>query len=845
MLYTSADALNSRVLLAIFNHYRLDDEESWNLQLTWFKLSHVCRKWRHVIHQSSSCLNLHIPFTNGTLPLDMLSHLPPLPMIIYHRSRDAAEDDSGPGIRDTIQERDRICRIGLQVPGPLQAFDELTAPTDESLLALESLSPSSSASPEKGTKLTFRVPNLLCLTSHGTCIPKVLPLLTSAFSLVTLNLSTVQSSGYLTLETLLEKLERLSLVEELFIVSNFPVPRPPSSPWPLFPVSMANPEAEWTCGDWRDLICARIGHDDNNLLIFARYRTKVSTGNSASHQKHCSRTLRVDHLPALTEVLPPSAPTSERPGYGVLYTTADMLNGDVLLAIFHHYQLDNERDWNRKLRWCKLSHVCRKWRHLIYQSSFHLNMHILFTNGTPPLDLLAHLPPLPLVVDYQGGDADDDTGIIHAIQHRDRVLRIVYQAPCLHLGRFVASMHESFPRLEFISLSSTTKPEEGTRLMLPSTFLAPNLRHLPLHGIFLPKGLPFLASAFSLITLKLTDIPSHGYFSPETLATQLQHNPQLEELSVGFSTPLPRPSTEGELLRAPITHTALPALRWLEFRGVSAYLEGLVARITFPLLERINITLFNQLDFTLPHLSNVIRTTETLRHAMTNVVFNRVGVSFIVGPHDQSGEGIFSLNISCKHFDWQIGSAIQICGALLPVLSAAEELTLDFEEESLPPDWQNAVDAMVWHGILWPFTSVKKLSIGHPLASELSNALESDDAGLVLELLPELQELEAQVESGDLDNAFATFIDARLFAGNPVHLSVSPVVISRAVPTQSAPTENEPPVPPQPTQDENEPPAHRHPLLLPAPVQKNWFRRAVVEPVRRRLRSRARTGSSP
>lgn len=853
VLYTSFDALSSHVLFAIFDHFRLDAGESWNLQLTWFKLSHVCRKWRHIIHRSSSRLDLHIPFTNGTLPLDMLSHLPPLPMIIHHRSKDEAEDDSDPGVSHTIQKRDRICRIGLQVPGLLQAVDQLTVPTDESLPVLESLSPSSSASSKKGTKLTFRTPTLLRLTSHGTCLPKVIPLLTSAFSLITLNLATAQPHGHLTLENLLKKLECASLVEELLIVSNFPVSKPLLNPWPLFPIYMANPEAESTREDWRDLLCARLGNNNYDLYIFARYQTQMAAGDSASNQKHSSRILRIDSLPTLTKVLPPSAPTSERPEYDVLYTTADMLNGDVLLAIFHHYQLHNEGDWNRKFRWCKLSHVCRKWRYLIHQSSFHLNMHIVFTNGTPPLDLMAHLPPLPLVIDYHGGDADDDRGIIHAVQHRDRVLRIASQAPLYHLDRLVVSMDGSFPRLEFLSLSLKDKPEEGTRLMLPSTFLAPNLRHLSLHGICLPKDLPLLASAFSLITLKLTGIPSHGYFSPQTLVTQLHHVPQLEGLSIAFSTPLPRPSTEGELLREPMTHTALPALRWLEFRGVSAYLEGLIARITVPLLERINITLFNQLTFTLPHLSNVIRTTETLRHSLAAVAFNRVGVSFVVGSRDQSGEGTFSLNISCKHFDWQIGSATQICGTLLPVLSAAEELTLEFEEENLPTDWQNAVDAIVWHGILWPFTSVRKLRIGHPLASELSSALESDDAGLILELLPELQVLEAQVESGNLNNAFATFVDARLFAGRPVNLLVSPVVISRAVPTQSAPPENEPPAPPQSIPDENEPPAQFQstpnedelPVLLPAAVQKNWFRRALVEPVRRRLRSRARTGSTP
>ena len=40
-------------------------------------------------------------------------------------------------------------------------------------------------------------------------------------------------------------------------------------------------------------------------------------------------------------------------------------------------------------------------------------------------------------------------------------------------------------------------------------------------------------------------------------------------------------------------------------------------------------------------------------------------------------------------------SATQICGALLPVVSTVEGLTLDFEEENLPPDWQDEVDAMM------------------------------------------------------------------------------------------------------------------------------------------------------
>ena len=458
-------------------------------------------------------------------------------------------------------------------------------------------------------------------------------------------------------------------------------------------------------------------------------------------------------------------------------------------------------------------------------------MHIVLMNGTPLFDMLSHLLPFPFIINYQGEDVDDDCTILHAIQHhRHRVLRIVLQAPSLTLERLLVLMDKSFPRLESLTLLLTTKSGEGRHLMLPRTFLAPNLHHLSLGGISLPKGLPVLASTFSLVTLKLIDIQSPGYFTPATLASQLQQIPQLEELSIRFSTPLPCPGAKGESFQPPIMPIVLPALRQLAFRGVSVYLEDLVSWISSPLLRRCNIMLFNQLNFTLPHLSHFTRTTETLRHPIANVIFNHEGITFLISSHEEFNDGTFSLQVSCKLFDWQIDSATQLCSALLPVLSAVEGLMLDFDEEDLPSNWQDEVDAMMWHGLLWPFSGVKKLHIGYPLALELSNALESDNAGLVLGLLPELQELEAWVKLRHLNKAFETFIDARQLTGCHVHLLVSPAakpVISMPVitpPFRSIPDEDEPLV--------------SHPV----PVQKNWFQRAIVKPVWRRLRSGTCTG---
>ena len=543
---------------------------------------------------------------------------------------------------------------------------------------------------------------------------------------------------------------------------------------PLRPILL-----ERTFEDWRDLIRRKMGSGDGNLHIYASQTPPSWSTRNLVRRNEPSLSILHIQLPMFQyqEKDPPPPPTSERPGYNVLYNRypISILNDDTLLEIFNHYRLEDEEGWNYQHRWCKLSHVCQKWRYLIYKSSFYLNMQIILTNDMPPLNMLAHLPPLPLVIDCRSTDpAEDNNDILHAIQQPDRICRVFFEAPPPALERLILTVGKLFPRLDALSLLSTTKSEGFSGLVLPRTFMAPNLRHLALHGISLPKGLPILTSASSLVTLKLTDIQAPGYFTPELLVTQLQHIPHLQELLIGFYTPLPPPSTEGELLRAPIMVTALPALRWLSFRGVISYLEGLIARIRAPLLERFNVTLFYELTFTLPHLFEFIRKTEGFRHPIANIIFNGEAVAFVIGPRDQFIDGTFSLHISCKPFDWQIDSATQVCSALAPVLSVVEQLTLECDGQSLPDDWQNEVDGIeAWHGILWPFSSVKILDIGHPLALEFSRGLESDSAGLIAVLLPELQELQVLVTARQAANTFATFVDARRVAGRPVDLRVT------------------------------------------------------------------------
>ncbi|KAI9434974.1 hypothetical protein H4582DRAFT_2100711 [Lactarius indigo] len=457
------------------------------------------------------------------------------------------------------------------------------------------------------------------------------------------------------------------------------------------------------------------------------------------------------------------------------------LNDDVLLCIFNYYRLDKKDAWNVRLGWCKLAHVCQRWRYLIYESAYHLGLHILCTNGTPTVDTLGHLPPFPIFVSYEHTDVTiwkgDELGIYHALRLRGRVRRIDLRLPPSILHRSLMLMDGGyFPRLEHLSLSVAFN--QITTLMLPKIFLAPNLRHLVLSGVTLPKGLRFLSSTVSLVTLVLRDIRASGYLFPRLLVSRLHSLPQLEELSIGFSVPIPRPNAEVELLSYRGTPLTLPKLKTLGFQGVSAYLECLVAQIRAPLLERLDIALFTQISFTLPLLSHFV-INERIKLESARVHFGRDAVSIIMDHRHVTErndellyDGNFRLRVMCKQLDWQIDCAGQVCSALISALSGVEDLALDFHGQTMPSEWQNGgIEGSTWHELLRPFIGVTRLHIYETLSNELSRALQVDETGLDPGFLPSLRELTSFFEGARPHGLFDSFIQARRVAGRPVSSS--------------------------------------------------------------------------
>jgi hypothetical protein len=261
------------------------------------------------------------------------------------------------------------------------------------------------------------------------------------------------------------------------------------------------------------------------------------------------------------------------------------------------------------------------------------------------------------------------------------------------------------------------------------------------------------------------------YFHPNTLLQWLSFMPQLDTLVISFDFPVRSRHVGGQFMHtaiaAPVT---LPNLRRFWFRGVTAYLEEVLYRISAPRLKKLEIMFFNQLTFSVPRLLHFVGTTENLRFKTARFKFSDDDVDVEVYPHEEADTYALRIVVNCCHLDWQVSSVAQIFNALSPVLSAVEQLTFEHEVHGQSSEEHNEVNPTEWRKLLSSFRNMKTLRIATGLVEELSRSLQLDDGELPLELLPELQEL-TYSGSGDSGNPFTSFINARLDTGHPITLA--------------------------------------------------------------------------
>src|SRR6266436_549518 len=173
-------------------------------------------------------------------------------------------------------------------------------------------------------------------------------------------------------------------------------------------------------------------------------------------------------------------------------TPIHILDDDSLLNIFYlyrpalldgdetyHTRLEGGKPWGRERWWYTLAHVCQRWRNLILGSASYLGVCLVCTIGTPVADMLAHSPPLPLIIDYVSKDgitAEDEEAIVLALEKRDRVRRIRIGVRSLDFQKLAMAIDEEYPFLEYLILAPSTENTSKV-LVLPETLQAPRLRH--------------------------------------------------------------------------------------------------------------------------------------------------------------------------------------------------------------------------------------------------------------------------------------------------------------------------------------------------------------------------------
>jgi hypothetical protein len=242
---------------------------------------------------------------------------------------------------------------------------------------------------------------------------------------------------------------------------------------------------------------------------------------------------------------------------------------------------------------------------------------------------------------------------------------------------------------------------------------------------------------------------------------------QLERLSIIFRSPIPNRDVERQLHQTPDMIT-LPNLRQFYLQCTARYLDGLVARISTPSLNQLELYLFNQLSYTVPHLLQFMQTSENLRFNVVQVAFDELSISLRAVPLKDSP---FWLRVTCSHLDWQVASAAQLCGTLSPVLFAVEQVTFSHQLHKHSSETHDNVDQRQWRELLRPFTNAKTIRVQHDLIGKIFHSLLSHDGEPPLELLPNLEEVEYS-GGGDNQDVLTAFVNERQVAGQPVNLSL-------------------------------------------------------------------------
>ncbi|KAH9068250.1 hypothetical protein EDB83DRAFT_2674706 [Lactarius deliciosus] len=307
---------------------------------------------------------------------------------------------------------------------------------------------------------------------------------------------------------------------------------------------------------------------------------------------------------------------------------------------------------------------------------------------------------------------DEDT-IMAALEQSDRVYSIGLTISKSLLKK-LSTISEPFLGLEELSLlSKDNVPSQRFLLLSPSQ---------------------------NLVDLQVDEIPGVGCVSSEAFANALCRMTRLETLSLHFLSFLPRRKHVG----LPPPSGDLPALTRFKCRGISKYLDSLVARIDAPRLGDIDVTFFNQptLDASQLGLLFVDRIETRVSPLRADIVSSVDAISIsITQPR------VLRTWLDCKYHDL----GIETTGP-----------------SSVPGD----MDDEQWLRLIRAFGGVKVFRLAGELSTDVLRALHPVDEGYEI-LLPALQYLYVQgpwFMHGPSRNSVESFLAQRQLSNHPVQV---------------------------------------------------------------------------
>ena len=391
-------------------------------------------------------------------------------------------------------------------------------------------------------------------------------------------------------------------------------------------------------------------------------------------------------------------------------------------------------------------------------------------------------PALPLIImcDYAYPSESPDN-IIAALERSDRVDEIILTNAWVStrnlssdLEMLFSAMQRPFPELTRVELIFVGESLPA----VPDSFLggsAPSLEFLWLYSIPFPALPKLLLSATHLIYLFLGMIPHSGYFQPDEMVTALSTLTSLKKLELKFESPRSCPD-QASRRPPPSTRSVLPVLTSFSFKGVTEYLEDVVACIDTPQLNALDIIFFNDIIFNAPQLIKFTGRTPALKTLKKTHIHFGEGYASINLSSQTSVDGSYGelkLMVLCRGLDWQVSSLEQACTSCLHPLSMMEDLYIYYHPSYPPEDWTYNIENRLWLEILHLFTGVKNLYLSKIVASHTALALQELVEGRTTEVLPALQNifLEGFESSGVQEEGIGLFVTARQVASHPIAVS--------------------------------------------------------------------------